>query len=387
MSHRLDLVDILIRGEDMLKDELTAQSDMLDVFRGDVVPPSNLLQQFSKSFLQDVNLGVLLIDDHYRLIAISDKACLLLGWQRDDVLNCRVNQLFKDLPSEHHFIQRSLLEGTVVRNHGVSWVNGAFRYDLLMDSNVLRDESDGIVGAYVILKDITSLRSSEEQIRRNDCMALVGQIAAGTAHEIRNPLTAVKGFIQMFKRSFTACDMHKELEQTELILQEIKRIDGVVSQFLLLSKPKHVVVERVGIQQLWDELLSDVSTQWNGDHIRFQYECKPPVYSFMTDRLLFKQVLLNLISNAIDAMDGKGEVAIRVRADEDSKLMLISVCDSGPGIPVYAMDKIFDPFYTTKAENVGLGLAVCQRIVHDIGGMIRVSSKGYGTTFTVVVPY
>lgn len=140
-------------------------------------------------------------------------------------------------------------------------------------------------------------------------MALVGQIAAGTAHEIRNPLTAVKGFIQMFKRSFAACDMHKELEQTELIL------------------PKHVVVERVYIQQLWEELLSDVSTQWNGDHIRFQYECKPPVYSFMADRVLFKQVLLNLISNAIDAMDGRGEVKIGV------------------------------------------------------------SSKGYGTTFTVVVPY
>lgn len=371
----------------MLKDEFTAQSERLDVLNGDVNPSSTLLHQFSNSFLQDVNLGVLLIDCRYRLIAISDKACSLLGWQKDQVLSCRVNQLFQELPSEHHFIQRSLLEGAIIRNHVVSWVNGEFRYDLLMDSNVLRDESDGIVGAYVILKDITSLRSSEERIRRNDSMALVGQIAAGTAHEIRNPLTAVKGFVQMFKRKFDACDMHKEMEQTELILQEIKRIDGLVSQFLLLSKPKHVVVERVNIHHLWEEIRADVAVPWDEDHVRIHYECLSPVFSFMADRALFKQVLLNLITNAIDAMDGEGDVSIRVRADEDSKLMLISVCDSGPGIPGYAMDKIFDPFYTTKAEKVGLGLSVCQRIVQDIGGMIRVSSKGYGTTFTVVVPY
>lgn len=373
----------------MPKDELTAQSDVLDTFGEGSLLTHALLQQFAKSFLQDVNLGVLLIDNRFRLIAMSDQAGMLLGWQRDKVLNCRVNHLFGDLPSEHHFIQQSLLEGAVVRNHGVSWINGMFRYDLLVDSNVLRDEADVIIGAYVILKDISNLRSSEDQIRRNECMALIGQIAAGTAHEIRNPLTSVKGFIQMFKRNFEACDMHKEVEQTELILQEIKRIDGLVSQFLLMSKPKHVVVERVQFQTLWDELLPVIVTQLDAGagQVSIQYDCELPLHSFMADRELFKQVLFNLISNAIDAMDGKGEVIVRVRADEGSKQMLISVCDSGPGIPVYAMDKIFDPFYTTKAAGVGLGLSVCQRIIHDIGGVIRISSKGYGTTFTIAVPY
>jgi signal transduction histidine kinase len=337
--------------------------------------------------MKDVNLGVILIDTKFALVDISDTACKILDIQRDKVLNRPLDDVFASVPVEHQLVNRSLLDGVVVRNHAVSWAVGEARYDLLLDSNLLKNWEGQTVGAYIIFKDVTNLRSLEEQVKRSDRLAMIGQIAAGTAHEIRNPLTSIKGFLQVLRSTFLEKNMEKEQAYTDIMLTEINRINELVSEFLLLSKRKDVKYRDVDLDTTMREILPIIHNEAILHRVNVQYEPSHKHPQVIADRELLKQVFLNISKNGIEAMGDGGTLSIIERTDEDERHVLIEIHDTGPGIPNFLIDKIFDPFFTTKQDGTGLGLSVCQRIVHDMGGTIRVSSKGFGTTFTVCLPY
>lgn len=347
----------------------------------------NLLQQFAGTFLKDVNLGVLLIDTEFKLMDISDMACRVLGLVKEDAVNQSMEQIFAKLPAQHQLVQRNILDGMVVRNHALSWTNNKERYELLVDTNVLRDEDFQIVGAYIIFKDVTNLRSLEEQVQRSDRLAMIGQIAAGTAHEIRNPLTSIKGFLQVLRKTLQEQGMERECGYTDVMLTEMNRINELVNEFLLLGKPKNVSYDAVDITQVVREILPIINNEAILHGVIVQYEAAFELPRVIADRELLKQVFLNICKNGIEAMGDGGHLTLVERMDMDERRVNIEIHDTGPGIPTFVVDKIFDPFFTTKEEGTGLGLSVCQRIIHDIGGHIRVSSKGFGTTFTVSIPF
>jgi two-component system, sporulation sensor kinase E len=347
----------------------------------------SLLQRFAGAFMKDINLGVLLIDVSFHLVDISDTACRILGLSRENVLGEPLGSIFASLPAEHQLVDRSILDGVVVRNHAMSWMNNDERYDLLLDSNILRDGDGRIVGAYIMFKDVTNLRSLEEQVKRSDRLAMIGQIAAGTAHEIRNPLTSIKGFMQVLNNTFREKGMDKERAYTEIMLTEINRINDLVSEFLLLGKRKDVSYHEVDIHTTLREILPIIYNEAILHKVNVYYEATEEAPMVIADRELLKQVFLNISKNGIEAMADGGNLTIVVRTDTEDRFVLVEIRDSGPGIPNFLIDKIFDPFFTTKSEGTGLGLSVCQRIVHDMGGTIRVSSKGFGTAFTVCLPY
>lgn len=347
----------------------------------------SLLQQFAGMFIKDVNMGVLLIDEHFTLVDISEMACRILGVDKARALYRPVDEVFEVVPEEHRLVQRTLLDGVVVRNHAVSWTNNAERYELLLDSNLLRDESGHIVGAYVMFKDVTNLRSLEQQVQRSDRLAMIGQIAAGTAHEIRNPLTSIKGFLQVLQRTFESSGMEKEFGFTELMLSEIDRINELVNEFLLLSKPRDVSYDRIDMSAVIREVLPIINNQAVLHNVTIRYQSVYQMPEVIADQSLLKQVFINLCKNGIEAMVTGGTLTVTERVDPAEQKVHVDIHDAGPGIPAFLIDKIFDPFFTTKENGTGLGLSVCQRIIHDIGGHIRVSSKGFGTTFTVSMPY
>jgi len=349
---------------------------------------ASLLQQFSDSFMRDVNLGVILINPEFRLVNISDMACRVLGLIREEVVNKPMDEVFASVPIDHQLVQRTILDGHIVRNYAFSWTNGEDRYELLMDSNVLKDALGKIVGAYVIFKDVTNLRSLEEQVQRSDRLAMIGQIAAGTAHEIRNPLTSIRGFLQVLKNTFRDHNMTKEYGYTEIMLTEIDRINQLVSEFLLLSKPKNITYEPIDISTVLREILPIIHNEAILHGVAVEYEPSPGALpKVLGDREMLKQVCLNISKNGIEAMSEGGVLRIVERVDYAEQKVNIDIHDTGPGIPAFLIDKIFDPFFTTKENGTGLGLSVCQRIIHDLGGTIRVSSKGFGTTFTVGIPF
>jgi len=283
-------------------------------------------------------------------------------------------------------LRRTLLEGVKVKNYAITWNNGTRRYDLLIDSDTIRDEQGNAIGAYLVLKDVTNLRSLEEQIQRHDRLAMIGQIAAGTAHEIRNPLTSIKGFVQMLRHSLEEKGLQKEKQFTEIMLNELNRINALVSELLLLSKPRDVQYQLVDLNHVLADIMPIVRSEalLHGIEVVEHLDGKLPMV--IGDSELLKQVFLNICKNGIEAMGSEGALTISYRIDEKEKTVSIDIHDTGPGIPPYVLDKIFDPFFTTKENGTGLGLPVCQRIIHDIGGSIRVSTKGFGTTFHIIIP-
>ncbi|WP_274364037.1 ATP-binding protein [Paenibacillus thermotolerans] len=347
----------------------------------------NLLQRFAGSFIQDINLGVILIDADFKLVDISDMACRVLGVERERVLNQPMDKVFAGVPYEHRLVQRSLLDGAVVKNYAVSWTNNRERFELLLDSSLLKDRLGRTVGAYVMFKDVTNLRSLEQQVQRSDRLAMIGQIAAGTAHEIRNPLTSIKGFLQVLKNTLRDNGMEKEHGYSEIMLGEIDRINELVNEFLLLSKPRNVSLTKVNVASVIREILPIINNEAILHNVMVQYASSLDMPYIVADSELLKQVFINICKNGIEAMTDGGTLTITEKLDEEDQRVNILIQDTGPGIPAFLIDKIFDPFFTTKEEGTGLGLSVCQRIIHDIGGTIRVSSKGYGTAFIVSVPY
>lgn len=349
---------------------------------------SELRRIFPSHMMREVNLGMIVVDMDFRLINISEMACTILGIERDDVLGRTMEEAFANIPIEYQLVQRDILDGQVVRNHALSWTNNQERYELLMDSSLLKNEQGHTIGAIIIFKDVTNLRSLEEQVQRSDRLAMIGQISAGTAHEIRNPLTSIKGFLQILNRTMEERKMEKEFQYTEIMLNEIDRINNLVSEFLLLSKPKHALIRKVKLSTVINEILPIIRNEAVLYNVTVDYHANENLPSIIADRELLKQVCLNVSKNGIEAMsDEGGKLILSEEIDPEERKVQILIHDTGSGIPSFLIDKIFDPFFTTKEKGTGLGLSVCQRIIHDMGGHIRVASKGFGTTFTISIPY
>lgn len=339
---------------------------------------------FYQQIVRDVNLGIILLNQEARIVEISNKACAILGVRKTEVINRTIEDAFPGMGEEQGFISSSLLNGVTVSDKPYSWNNGEQRFELIVDSDVFRDAEGQIKGGYYIFKNITNMRSLEEKIERSDRLAMIGQIAAGTAHEIRNPLTSINGFLQMMRESLEEAGMQKEKSYTDIMLVEIKRINDLVSEFLLLSKQKEIQYKPVDIEQVLSEILPIVRNEALLQGIEIVVEQEAPLPLIMGDSELLKQVFLNICKNGIEAMGGKGQLTVRVTARQGS--LEITIHDTGPGIPPYLADKIFEPFFTTKENGTGLGLPVCQKIIHDMSGSIRISNKGFGTVFHIILP-
>lgn len=345
----------------------------------------SLLSRFAESFVSENNIGLIIIDKYLHIIEISPLACKLLDVTKNQVLNNLIDDVLNCIPEDHRIVQRALIDGITVTNHAITWEIKQQKYDLLIDSNVIKDEKGSITGAYVVFKDVTNLRSLEQQVLQNDRLKTIGQIAAGTAHEIRNPLTSIKGFLQILKNNLADC--RENQNYIDVMLAEIERINKLVTEILLLSKPKDAEYKPTDVNIVLKELAPIINNESILFGVEVIFELDKSIPLVMADSKLLKQMFLNIAKNGIEAMPDGGSLTITTRADDEHRSIEVFIHDDGPGIPNYIIDKVFEPFFTTKNEGTGLGLPICQKIIHDIGGQIRISSKGYGTTFQIYIPY
>lgn len=345
------------------------------------------IRQFADRFLTMEGIGVLLIDSEFRIVEVSDMICTLFGCARADLIGRLAEEWMDSFFAQIRPFDRSLIQGISFRNRELNGMRDEISFKLLLDGDTLR-EGGRITGAYVLFRDVSHLLALEEQIRRSDRLKTIGQIAAGTAHEIRNPLTAMKGFMQLLNRALADREMAKEQEFVNIVLMELERVNDLVSDFLLLSKPKEVKHSTIRIGNVMQEILPMIGNEALLHNVTLHYHPKPELNPILADKELLKQVFLNLGKNAIEAMSGGGTLIIRENHyPYESDKIAIEILDTGPGIPPDVLEKVFDPFFTTKSQGTGLGLSVCQRIIHDLGGSIDVTSGHGGTRFTVWIPY
>ncbi|TCP27066.1 two-component system sporulation sensor kinase A [Scopulibacillus darangshiensis] len=231
----------------------------------------------------------------------------------------------------------------------------------------------------VVLRDVTERKKTEEMLQQAEKLTVVGQLAAGIAHEIRNPLTAIKGFTQLM-------DGAMENHYVSVILQELDRIDNIVGDLLILAKPQVVHVEQENIVKLLSRTVTLLNTQAIMKNIELitEFEVESIKIACEPDKL--KQVFINIIKNAIEAMEKGGRIYIKLRLLREGRI-LIQFIDEGMGIPEDRLTKLGEPFYSTKEKGTGLGLMICQKIIRSHHGTMDIRSEmDKGTTVEVTLP-
>jgi signal transduction histidine kinase len=256
-----------------------------------------------------------------------------------------------------------------------------------------QDEVGKLIASFDSMVDRLDVAKQElerfhfQQMERADRLASVGEMAAGIAHEIKNPLTGIAAAITIIKDDFTSEDPRREIVNE--VLAQINRLDKTVNDLLYFGKPSQPELAYADINTILKKTLMFAGQHRGGINIEKRLELAenlPPVY---VDPKQIQQVLLNLILNAVQAMQDGGTLTITSSAPvvEGDKWVRVTVEDTGPGIPQQILEKIFAPFFTTKAQGTGLGLAICQKLINQHNGTISVrSGDTKGTVFTVDLP-
>jgi len=240
-------------------------------------------------------------------------------------------------------------------------------------------------GAVFILRDLREIKELQERVKRSERLASLGSLSAGVAHEIRNPLSSIKGFAQFFlKKTPPGSEDHK---YSEVMIKEVERLNRVISNLLDFARPKDPVKEITAITDLINHNIELIKDDANSRKIEVMAEIEKGIPSLSLDKDQITQVLLNIELNALDAMQEGGTLSIRCFMDEVRKAIIVEIEDTGQGVPEEELPRIFDPFYTTKKKGTGLGLAIAHRVVENHNGTISVkSSMGEGTTFRIELP-
>ncbi|MBF7081736.1 hypothetical protein IT084_01905 [Desulfallas sp. Bu1-1] len=254
------------------------------------------------------------------------------------------------------------------------------------------------LGTVCIIDDLTieagyqellkKLKEFEHQLDRSGKLSSIGELAAGTAHEIRNPLTTVRGFVQIIQQKIRKNETSGIDSYVQLILAEIDRINKILTDFLNLAKPQEAKMEPVNINELLNEVMFLMENEALRKEIHINQILAEQVPLVTADKYQLAQVFLNIISNAFQAMPVKnGVLTIRSSVLDDQSKVNVDFIDNGEGIPEELLNKIFDPFVSTKENGTGLGLAISRRIINAHGGEIKVTSRpGEGAMFSVFLP-
>ncbi len=224
-------------------------------------------------------------------------------------------------------------------------------------------------------------------MKEQDKLAVIGQMAAGMAHELRNPLTSVRGFIQLLHDKMLKDD--KTREYFEVIVQEIDRTNEIINDFLILAKPKPPSLSLQPLNALVEDLLPFFESQCLMYNIKITKDLSPVLPLAVLDTGQIKQVLLNLVQNAIQAMESKGfgELTLSTRYKQEEGILVLGISDTGEGIDKNDISKLGNPFFTTKDHGTGLGLSVSYKIIEVHRGKIKVESEpGKGTKFELHFP-
>jgi two-component system sensor histidine kinase HydH len=249
----------------------------------------------------------------------------------------------------------------------------------------LKEETGAFVGYVVLFRDLSEIQRLKEEVARNQRLAAVGRLAAGVAHEIRNPLSSIKGFATYFKERYR--EVPQDQKTAEIMIQEVDRLNRVIGQLLEFARPMSIRKTKESIPKIIRQTLKLVEgdARRRGIELRTNIPADFPKVMFDADKI--KQVLMNLYLNGIEAMANGGTLTAEVWKDNRNQNAVIAIEDTGEGISMQNLPHVFDPFFTTKPSGTGLGLAIVHKTIESHGGEIKVEGRpGGGTRFTFWLP-
>jgi two-component system sensor histidine kinase HydH len=254
-----------------------------------------------------------------------------------------------------------------------------------LSASLLEGDKGDFWGFIILFRDLTEVRNLKGEIERNQRLASLGRLAAGVAHEIRNPLSSIKGFATYFRERYK--DVPEDQRTAEIMVQEVDRLNRVIGQLLEFARPMTVQKRSTSLQAVIQHSLKMMEREAEGRNIRIVTTLSPGIGEVPIDPDRINQVLLNLYLNAIEAMEGGGVLSVDLSRDQDPRSVKIAVSDTGTGISKDDLGHIFDPYFTTKQSGTGLGLAIVHNILEAHQGELKVESEeGRGTTVTIRFP-
>lgn len=330
---------------------------------------------YREQILNSLPVGIITINDISTEISVNKTATKILGMDEQQLKQQFVTQ--GDMRNESFW--EILSSKTVYKLTKVPFITSEGTKLLLVSQAEMLNQQQQIIGRVKNFVDITETEELEKRINQSEKLAAVGEIAAGAAHEIRNPLAVVHGFLSLMNQSFS--EKVKDQYHMPLIMKEIERINSIIEEMLLLSKPGAPIRRKIYLQNVMEEFLPLIIQ--SSEDIEFIIDLHPIQLS--VDPKQIKQVFHNLIRNSIEAMGGKGAIHIYSELTESSYRIYLK--DSGSGIPLDMQKTIFDPFVSSKENGTGLGLMIVKRIVENHQGMIFIQeSSEDGTIFVLDLP-
>jgi two-component system sporulation sensor kinase A len=313
---------------------------------------------------------------------ISSYSKEIIGFTPDELIGKSVKELIhlddlndyennKEIVSSGHGNGRITFRMKHCNGHYI-WVEALCK-PILNDQNVVSE----IIS---VIRDVTEKKRTEALLLQSDKLSVAGQLAAGIAHEIRNPLTAIKGFLQLIE-----AEQDTQKTYFDIINSEMNRIELILGELLILSKPHALKFEKKNIKQIFDQVKALIDTQAIMNNIEVEITYLSNLQTLLCDENQLKQVFINILKNSIEAMHNGGKITVEVDTTESNQ-MQIRFIDQGCGITEENLQRIGQPFFTTKEKGTGLGLMISMKIIEKHNGTIHISSENNGTEIEVTLP-
>lgn len=375
---------LLMKDEDKTKEQLIDElNEMRQMFTEHKRMEEALRlseERFSKAFNASPSTMAITSLKDGRFIDVNDNFCQVVGYTREEI----IGQTSLEIGFWLDRTDRDLILQSIKNNNPVQDMEVIFRKRKVEHRQGLYSaEEVDINGEPCILSiitDITELRKMEVEITRLDRLNLVGEMAASIGHEIRNPMTTVRGFLQILRENK---DYHKEMEYFELMIEEVDRANAIITQFLSLAKDKLIEPKPLNLNDLMRKLepLIQVKAVSQEQSIKLELNELPDL---ILDSEEIRQLIFNFVDNGLESMPSGGEVTIRTFVENGC--VVLAIQDHGQGIAPQLLDKLGTPFFTTKEHGTGLGLAVCYRIAARYNAKIDIETSSSGTAFYVRFP-
>jgi len=346
------------------------------------------LEMLKENIIQSVSSGLVALDEHDKIIVFNRGAERIFNIDSRDAIR-------KDISDMIPFIMPYLKVDNPNKFSQLSYKTSEGRQiDLLLSISALQEQDGSKKGEILVFQDTTRIREMEREVKRMEDLAMLGELAAGIAHEIRNPLASISGSIQVLNDDFSKEDTPINKRLMGIILREINRLNHLVNDFLQFARPQRMEIEEFDLNQLiMDTLYIFQNSQDRYRHLDVETEFLNPL-RIKSDPQQLKQVFWNIFLNACEAMPDAAKIRVSTdrfreftRKGESTDVVMVKAEDNGPGIDPQVIKDMFRPFSTTKKGGSGLGLAIVKRIVEGLGGEISGQNLPQGgALITILLP-
>ncbi|MEG6523591.1 two-component system sensor histidine kinase AtoS [Desulfotomaculum sp. 1211_IL3151] len=335
-------------------------------------------QNYNEIILASINAGIVAVNMEGRIVSVNATARIIFQLS-EDVLDKHFSEIF---PKNNEIIDlfNICLLGQESKEIKTKFLGGQ-ELQLMANTSVLYDAHHKVVGAVLSCRDVTARMRMEEQMRRQERLASLGKLVTGVAHEIKNPLTSISGYIQFWLKSKSPT-----VKSLNTIYREVRRLDSIVNKLLFFARPTHSLQKVLSINQLMSRVLNFFE-ETHSEKIRILFHAQDDIPNVYIDPDQVEQVLMNIIYNGVQAMPEGGEIEVHTGFSAVDKMVYVDIQDNGCGISEELLEKVFDPFFSTRAKGTGLGLTIADEIIRAQGGKIEIKSQvGVGTSVHILLP-